>query len=98
MEAEEKRDTLTVIYEDERLVIVDKPAGMLSVPGKSSRRSAWDILREMRPESPELKMAHRLDMQTSGVLVAAKTAEAYRDMQALFLDHTKIEKTYYALL
>ena len=98
LEAEEKRDTLTVIYEDERLVIVDKPAGMLSVPGKSARRSAWDILREMRPESPELKMAHRLDMQTSGVLVAAKTAEAYRDMQALFLDHTKIEKTYYALL
>lgn len=98
LEQQDERDNLTVLYEDERLIIVDKPAGMLSVPGKSSRRSAWDILRQMRPDCPELKMAHRLDMQTSGVLVAAKTAEAYKTMQALFLDHSKIKKTYYALL
>lgn len=98
LEAEEERTTLTVVYEDKNIIIIDKPAGMLSVPGKSARRSAWDILREMRPDCPELKMAHRLDMQTSGVLVAAKTAAAYREMQALFLDHTRIEKIYYALL
>ena len=98
LETEEERETLAVLYEDERLIIVDKPAGMLSVPGRTGRRSAWDILRMMRPECPDLMMVHRLDMQTSGVLVAAKTMEAYKEMQSLFLNHSKITKTYYALL
>ena len=98
LETEDERETLEVLYEDEKLIIVDKPAGMLSVPGRTGRRSAWDILRKMRPECPDLIMAHRLDMQTSGVLVAAKTMEAYKEMQSLFLDHREITKTYYALL
>ena len=54
---------------------------MLSVPGKSKRKSALNILREMRPDCPELIMAHRLDMQTSGVLIAAKTMEVYKEVQ-----------------
>lgn len=98
LETEDERETLEVLYEDERLIIVDKPAGMLSVPGRTGRRSAWDILRMMRPECHDLMMVHRLDMQTSGVLVAAKTMEAYKEMQSLFLNHSKITKTYYALL
>ena len=81
LEEPEQRSTLPIIFEDERIIVVDKPEGMLSVPGKSKRRSAIDILREMRPDCPELIMAHRLDMQTSGVLVAAKTMETYKEVQ-----------------
>ena len=81
LEEPEQRTTLPIIFENESIIVVDKPEGMLSVPGKSKRKSAIDILREMRPDCPELIMAHRLDMQTSGVLIAAKTMEAYKEVQ-----------------
>lgn len=98
LQKQEERTTLDVLYEDEYLLVVNKPAGMLSVPGKSSRLSALDILRTMRPECPSLMLCHRLDMQTSGVLVAAKDLNIYKVMQAMFLTHDKIRKTYIALL
>lgn len=98
LQAEEKRDTLEILFENESIIAVDKPAGMLSVPGKSSRRSALDILRLMRPECEELMMVHRLDMQTSGVLIAAKNMETYRELQRKFAVHDKVRKTYVALL
>ena len=81
LEEEEQRTTLPILFENESIIVVDKPEGMLSVPGKSKRKSAIDILREMRPECPDLIMAHRLDMQTSGVLIAAKTMEVYKEVQ-----------------
>ena len=84
LEEEEQRTTLPILFENESIIVVDKPEGMLSVPGKSKRKSAWDILREMRPDCPELIMAHRLDMQTSGVLIAAKTMEVYKEVQRGF--------------
>lgn len=95
---QEERTSLDVLYEDDRLMIVDKPAGMLSVPGKSSRLSALDIIKKMRPDCASLMLCHRLDMQTSGVLVAAKDIVTYKMMQSMFLSHEKIEKTYIALL
>jgi len=81
LEEPEQRTTLPIIFENESIIVVDKPEGMLSVPGKSKRKSAIDILREKRPDCPELIMAHRLDMQTSGVLIAAKTMETYKEVQ-----------------
>ena len=84
LEEPEQRTTLPILFENESIIVVDKPEGMLSVPGKSKRKSALDILREMRPECPDLIMAHRLDMQTSGVLVAAKTMEVYKEVQKGF--------------
>ncbi len=81
LEDEEQHTTLPILFENESIIVVDKPEGMLSVPGKSKRKSALDILREMRPDCPELVMAHRLDMQTSGVLIAAKTVEVYKEVQ-----------------
>ena len=95
---QEERTSLEVLYEDDSLIIVNKPAGMLSVPGKSSRLSALDIIKKMRPDCASLTLCHRLDMQTSGVLVAAKSMAMYKIMQAMFLSHEKIEKTYIALL
>ena len=106
LEEPEQRTTLPILFENESIIVVDKPEGMLSVPGKSKRKSAIDILREMRPDCPELIMAHRLDMQTSGVLVAAKTMETYRHLQQMFVAknfqfsivNSQLSKTYFALL
>ena len=84
LEEPEQRTTLPILFENESIIVVDKPEGMLSVPGKSKRKSAWDILREMRPDCPDLIMAHRLDMQTSGVLIAAKTMEVYKEVQKMW--------------
>ena len=106
LEEPEQRTTLPILFENESIIVVDKPEGMLSVPGKSKRKSAIDILRDMRPDCPELIMAHRLDMQTSGVLVAAKTMEAYRQLQQMFVAknfqfsifNSQLSKTYFALL
>lgn len=95
---QEKHTSLDVLYEDDHLLIVNKPAGMLSVPGKSSRLSALDIAKSMRPDCPSLMLCHRLDMQTSGVLVLAKDILTYKKMQKMFLSHEKIKKTYIALL
>ncbi len=85
LEQPEERTTLPIIFENDDIIVVDKPEGMLSVPGKTKRKSALDILREMRPAYPELIMAHRLDMQTSGVLIAAKTMAVYKKLQMLFV-------------
>ena len=88
--------TLTprVIYEDEWLLVVDKPAGLLSVPGRSNQPSVESLLRRSHPE---VYMVHRLDMDTSGLMVVALTAESYHHLQRQFLERT-IYKRYEALL
>lgn len=90
-------DTIEVVYEDEAMVVVCKPAGMLSVPGKSERNSVLTELRKMWPLANGPLLVHRLDMDTSGLLVAAKTMETYVNLQRQFASHT-IRKTYVALL
>lgn len=98
LHCQEEREILDIIYEDEHIIAVDKPAGMLSVPGRTERRSALDILRTMRPKETDLMMVHRLDMQTSGILIAAKNLETYKDLQKLFASHAGVKKTYIAIL
>lgn len=84
-----------VLYDDEWLVAVDKPAGVLSVPGRSSADSmlAW----ARRRYSPEAATVHRLDMDTSGVLLIAKGPQAHRRLQEQFA-HRAVSKRYVALL
>jgi tRNA pseudouridine32 synthase/23S rRNA pseudouridine746 synthase len=65
-----------VVYEDEWLIVVNKPAGLLSVPGKTNEPSVESLM--------EAKAVHRLDQDTSGLLVLAKTAEVYKELQAYF--------------
>ncbi len=83
-----------LIYEDEALIAVDKPSGMPSVPGLDGRISAYEI---MKHRHGELHVVHRLDMDTSGILLFAKTAEAAVHIQKQFENHT-IKKTYKARL
>jgi tRNA pseudouridine32 synthase/23S rRNA pseudouridine746 synthase len=86
-----------VFYEDDTLLVAGKPAGMLSVPGKGERQSLYQYLKEHRPEVKELMMVHRLDMDTSGLIVVAKNKQAHRHLQQQFREHTVV-KRYIALL
>lgn len=72
---------IPVVYEDEWYVAVNKPAGVLSVPGRSGEVCVEDVLRQ---RYPYIKMTHRLDRDTSGVLLAAKSAAAHAAMQRVF--------------
>ena len=86
-----------VVYEDEWLMVVNKPAGMLSVPGKNEELSCENYLRLQIADCRFLKAVHRLDQDTSGLLVLAKTAEIYKELQAYF-QRRDVLKRYEALL
>ncbi|MFI3288951.1 MAG: pseudouridine synthase [Rikenellaceae bacterium] len=77
-------DPLSVIFEDEHLIIFNKPAGMLSVPGRSTAISVKSIVEERYPKATGALMVHRLDQDTSGVLVVAKSAEVHKSLQRQF--------------
>lgn len=90
-------DRFCVQYADESIVVVRKPEGMLSVPGKDGLPSVLDLLRQQFPLAAGPLLVHRLDMDTSGLLVAALTKEAHRHLQRQFLMR-EVEKTYVAIL
>ena len=73
-----------VLYEDEWLFVVNKPAGMLSVPGKGEELSVESYLGFQISNLGFIKAVHRLDQDTSGLLVLAKTPEVYKELQAYF--------------
>ena len=90
--------SLHIIYEDEQMAVVSKPSGILSVPGKSCRLSVESIVREHYGIAADVPViVHRLDMDTSGLLLIARTREAHKALQQQFLDHT-VSKSYLALL
>jgi 23S rRNA pseudouridine955/2504/2580 synthase len=85
-----------VIHEDERILALDKPSGLAVHGGSGLSFGAIEVLRADRPDS-ELELVHRLDRDTSGVLVVAKDRGSLRMMHALLRDGA-VEKTYLALL
>ena len=85
---------IPVVFEDEWLLVVNKPSGMLSVPGRVAQYSVETVMQERYPDS---KVAHRLDMGTSGLLIVAKTTEVYRSLQEQFIKH-QVKKKYVAML
>lgn len=96
--AKTNHEALDIIYEDESIAVVCKPPGMLSVPGKSQRPSVLSIMREHTGAAEDIPMiVHRLDMDTSGLMVIAKTAEAYHSLQRQFLERI-VRKRYIAVL
>lgn len=87
-----------IVYEDEWLLVVNKPAGLLSVPGKADTiSSVLDFIRAHCGTATEPLVVHRLDMATSGLLLAAKTKAVHQNLQAQFKNRT-IKKSYIALL
>jgi tRNA pseudouridine32 synthase/23S rRNA pseudouridine746 synthase len=85
---------IPVVYEDDALLVVNKPSGMLSVPGRIEDYSVEAVMRERYPDSI---VVHRLDMGTSGLLIVAKNGESYRILQQQFIRH-EVKKKYVALL
>ena len=89
---------LEIVFEDEWLLVVNKPAGILSVPGKAEDRdSVYHRLKKKYPEATGPMIVHRLDMATSGLLLVAKTKEVHQDLQAQFANRS-IKKRYVAVL
>lgn len=86
---------LTICYEDEYLLVVNKPAGMLSVPGKEKRLSVYEIIRKRYPNATGPLIVHRLDMATSGLLLIAKSTEIHQELQEQFRLRT-VKKKYIA--
>ncbi|MBE2288784.1 MAG: RNA pseudouridine synthase [Chitinophagaceae bacterium] len=87
---------LRIVYEDEHLLVVNKPAGLRSVPGVAIEDSVFSRLRDTRTDFEPL-MIHRLDMGTSGLLVVAKSAKIHKHIQQQFLRRS-LSKRYTALL
>lgn len=90
-------EALEIVYEDEWIVAVNKPHGVLSVPGIVGGTSVQQWLREEYLHTNELFVVHRLDMSTSGLLVAAKSMEVYKALQVSFASRN-VKKEYLALL
>lgn len=80
------------VYEDNDIWVVDKPAGLLSVDGKTLKVS---MLARLERANPEVKLIHRLDMDTSGLLIFAKNAAAQTNISKQFIDRLP-QKTYQA--
>ena len=90
-------EALETVYEDEYLLVVNKPSGMLSVPGKTEQPSVASIMAERYPEATGPLVVHRLDMDTSGLLLIAKTKETHACLQEQF-EKQEVKKRYIALL
>ncbi len=88
---------IELIFEDEHLMVINKPAGLLSVPSKEIQDSVLIRLQQQYPDLEELSLVHRLDQLTSGLLIVAKSMEVYKAIQSQFIKRS-IEKQYVAVL
>ena len=86
-----------IVYEDERLLVLDKPAGLAVHGGSGVSLGCIEALRALRPQAKELELAHRLDRSTSGCLLVAKRRSALRTLHAL-LRESAVDKRYLALV
>lgn len=88
---------LHVVFEDDELLVVNKASGVLSQPGKTRDGSVVTQARANWPDARGPLLVHRLDMDTSGLLVLGKTRRAHRHLQQQF-EHRLVKKRYTALL
>lgn len=88
---------IEMLYEDEYLCVINKPEGLLSVPGKEITDSVATRMKAKYPEATGPLVVHRLDQDTSGIMLIAKTIEVHKDLQSQFIKRS-IKKRYVALL
>ncbi|ODN41760.1 RluA family pseudouridine synthase [Piscirickettsia litoralis] len=89
------RKFLSILYRDDEIIVVDKPSGLLSVPGVLAER--WDSMAtRVQSVLPTARVVHRLDCATSGVMVMALTAQSHREMNRQFRER-EVGKCYLAL-
>lgn len=92
-----KGKDISIVYDDDHLVIINKPAEFLSVPGKQIKDCVYQRVATLYPKATGPLIVHRLDMSTSGIMVLAKNEVIYKDLQSQFIKRT-IKKRYVALL
>ncbi|MBY6197507.1 23S rRNA pseudouridine(955/2504/2580) synthase RluC [Vibrio hangzhouensis] len=86
-----------IIYEDDHLLILNKPSGIAVHGGSGLKFGAIEALRALRPQARFLELVHRIDRDTSGILLVAKKRSALRHLQAQFREKT-VQKYYFALV
>ena len=86
-----------IIYEDKRVLVIDKPSGVAVHGGSGISHGVIELLRHARPELKDLSLVHRLDRETSGCLVLAKRRSALRELHEKFREG-QVEKNYLALV
>lgn len=86
-----------ILHEDDDVIVIDKPAGLAVHAGSGLGGGLIDGLRELRPDLPALSLVHRLDRDTSGCLLLAKSRRVLRALQGA-LREQRFEKTYQAVL
>ena len=89
--------TLEIIYQDEHMLVVNKPAEFLSVPGKDIEDSVYTRIKSQFPQATGSLIVHRLDMSTSGLMVIALNSAAHKNLQRQFIQR-KVKKSYVALV
>lgn len=89
--------SLPIVYQDDEILVINKPAEFLSVPGKNIVDSVYTRIRNLYPHSSGPLLVHRLDMSTSGILLIAKNKDAHKNLQRQFINR-KVKKRYVAIL
>lgn len=89
--------SVETIYEDDVMLVINKPAELLSVPGKMIEDSVYQRIKQCYPSATGPLIVHRLDMSTSGLMVIALTKDVHKNLQRQFIKRT-ITKRYVALL
>lgn len=89
--------SITIVYEDESLLVINKPEEFLSVPGKNIEDSVYLRIKQMYPNATGPLIVHRLDMSTSGLMLIALSKKSHKILQKQFINRT-IKKRYVALL
>lgn len=90
-------ESIEILFEDADLLVVNKPAGILSIPDRQGRNRPQESITRLITREQPLRLVHRLDRQTSGVLILTKNIESQRSLTDQFF-HRRVEKTYLALV
>jgi 23S rRNA pseudouridine1911/1915/1917 synthase len=94
---ESQLPVFSVVFEDDDIVVVDKPSGLLTAPTPESDRNNLADLLARRPGAGPVFVVHRIDLETSGLVVFAKTADANRALSDRFREHD-LERAYLAVV
>ena len=92
-----ENQNIEIVFEDEYLAVIHKPHEFLSVPGKNVTDSVFQRVSDLYPNATGPLIVHRLDMSTSGLMLIAKSEEAYKNLQRQFIKRT-VQKRYVAIL
>ncbi|MBI5916061.1 MAG: RluA family pseudouridine synthase [Bacteroidetes bacterium] len=90
------KNQLDIVFEDEDIVVVNKPANLLTIPDRFSPQKP-NLYHQLNERFGKIFTVHRLDRETSGILIFAKTEEAHKELSRQFQEHL-VDKIYFALV